>query len=122
MAIEIAILSGTTYITGQKIAATAMTEVTMHKQYSIAEAKNRLPAIVHSVEEGGAIELTRRGKSVAVIISKHDYELLSQSGEGFLATLNTFRQGLEQEDFTISDSDFAGLRDRSPGREEDLCR
>lgn len=92
----------------------------MPKQFSIAEAKNRLPAIVHSVEDGAAIALPRRGKPVVVIISTQEYELLSQGGEGFLTALNNLRQNLTHEDFTISGSDFAGLRDRSPGRGENL--
>ena len=41
----------------------------MQKQFSIAEAKNRLPTIVHSVENGPPVELTRRGKPVAVLLS-----------------------------------------------------
>lgn len=94
----------------------------MQKQFSIAEAKNRLPALVHIADEGTPIELTRRGKSVAVIISKHDYELLTRTREGFWTALTNFRQNLLQEECTISDDDFAGLRDRSSGREEGLCR
>lgn len=94
----------------------------MQKQFSIAEAKNRLPGLVHSTDEGGVIELTRRGKPVAVIISKHDYELLTRTGKGLWAALSDFRQRVLQEGITIADDDFAGLRDRSSGREEMLCR
>lgn len=94
----------------------------MPKQLSIAEAKKRLPAIVHGVEEGEAVELTRRGRPVAVIISSREYKLLTQSGEGYWSAVNNFRQTLAQEDFTIADADFAGLRDQSSGREDELCR
>jgi len=90
----------------------------MQRQFSIAEAKNRLPAIVHSADEGGAIELTRRGKPVAVIISKHDYDLLTRAEKDLWTALSDFRRRVLQEDLTIADDDFAGLRDRSPGREE----
>jgi len=38
----------------------------MQKQYSIAEAKNKLPAIIHDVEEGSIVQFTRRGRPVAV--------------------------------------------------------
>ena len=43
----------------------------MQKQFSISEAKNRLPSIIHIhyVEEGPYVELTRRGKPVAVLLS-----------------------------------------------------
>ena len=33
----------------------------MNKRYSIAEAKNHLPRLVHAVEREGAVEITRRG-------------------------------------------------------------
>ena len=39
----------------------------MQKQFSISEAKNRLPTIIPYVGKGPYIELTRRGKPVAVI-------------------------------------------------------
>jgi prevent-host-death family protein len=32
---------------------------------SIAEAKNRLPELIRTVEEGGAVVITRHGKPVA---------------------------------------------------------
>lgn len=91
----------------------------MHKQFSIAEAKNRLPALVHSTDEGVAIELTRRGKPVAVLISMRDYERLTRRHEGFWGALESFRRRQpESQESVITDADFIGLRDRSPGREE----
>ena len=105
-----------------RLCQSRLTEIMMQKQFSIADAKNRLPAIVHSVEDGAAVELTRRGKPVAVIISKRDYELLSRTGKGFWTALSDFHRNLAQMDVTIADADFAELRDRSPGREEELCR
>jgi len=39
------------------------------KRVSIAEAKQGLPALVHEAERLGEIELTRRGKTVAYIVS-----------------------------------------------------
>ena len=91
----------------------------MHKQFSIAEAKNKLPAIVHSVEEGAAVELTRRGKPVAMVLSTEEYERLTRRKEGFWQALSKFRENLPV-DTEISDADFEGLRDDSPGREVDL--
>lgn len=92
----------------------------MQKQFSIAEAKNRLPALVHHTDAGVAIELTRRGKAVAVIISMQDYERLTRRREGFWSALQNFRHELqlELEESAVTDADFANLRDRSPGREE----
>ena len=36
--------------------------------YSVAEAKNRLPRLVHDAEKGATVTLTRKGKPVAVLI------------------------------------------------------
>ena len=58
----------------------------LSKQYSIAEARQDLAAIVHEAEENGPIEVTRRGKSVAVLISQADYEhLAAQSRDNWEA-------------------------------------
>ena len=48
----------------------------MQKQFSIAEAKNRLPTLVHYVEKGPSVKLTRWGKPVAVLLSIEEYEIL----------------------------------------------
>lgn len=45
-------------------------------EYSIATARNRLPKIVHEVESEGVVQLTRRGRPVAVILSGCEYERL----------------------------------------------
>ena len=45
----------------------------MERQFTIAEAKSRLPAIIHSVEDGPSVKLTRHGKPVAVLLSIHEY-------------------------------------------------
>jgi len=39
------------------------------KRVSIAEAKQTLPALVHETEQRGEIELTRRGRTVAYLVS-----------------------------------------------------
>jgi antitoxin Phd len=88
----------------------------MQKQFSIAEAKNRLPTIVHSVEKGPSVELTRRGKPVAVLLSIQEYELLSRKHTGFWNAVSEFRRKAENEGIEISDRDFTGLRDLSSGR------
>jgi antitoxin Phd len=92
----------------------------MQKQFSIAEAKNRLPTIVHSVENGPSVELTRRGKPVAVLLSIQEYERLSRKYTGFWSALSQYRRKVENEGIEISDRDFKGLRDLSSGREVGL--
>ncbi len=92
----------------------------MQKQYSIAEAKNKLPAIIHQVEKGPFVELTRRGKPVVVLLSIDEFKRLSLSNSGFWKALTAFRETLNSEGTVVSDQDFEGLRDSSPGREVDL--
>ncbi|MFA7462808.1 MAG: type II toxin-antitoxin system Phd/YefM family antitoxin [Anaerovoracaceae bacterium] len=92
----------------------------MQKQFSIAEAKNRLPTIIHYVEKGPSVELTRRGKPVAVLLSVQEYERLSREYTGFWSAISEFRRKIEDEGAEITDRDFTELRDRSAGREVGL--
>jgi prevent-host-death family protein len=48
------------------------------KTISISEAKDQLPRIVHEAEAGSAVALTRRGKPVAIILSKAEYDRLQR--------------------------------------------
>jgi antitoxin Phd len=89
----------------------------MEKQFSIAEAKSKLPAIIHSVEHGPSVKLTRHGKPVAVLLSIREYEQLAKKKEGLWNALTHFRSILTQDVVQITDADFEDLRDRSLGRE-----
>lgn len=92
----------------------------MLKQYSIAEARNRFTAIVHDVEQEAAIELTRRGKPVAVLVSIHEYKRLSSNAGGFWKAFTAFRNRVNLQELEIEPEIFTGLRDQSPGREVSL--
>lgn len=89
----------------------------MTKQYSIAQARNSLPSIVHEVESGQSIELTRRGKPVAVVMFLRDFRHLTAGRRGFVAAFEAFRATTDPRELGFTDEDFAGLRDRSPGRD-----
>lgn len=106
-------------IFGERSKSVKLLEATIvENRFTISEAKNRLPAIVHAVETGPSIQLTRRGRPVAVLLSIKEYEALRQNRVGFWNALKTFREKNRPADF--SDQDFEGLRDRSPGRKVDL--
>jgi prevent-host-death family protein len=92
----------------------------MAKQFSIAEAKSNLPAIIHSVEDGPYVQLTRHGKPVAVLLSIREYDLLVLKKKDFWSALKDFRKTIEKEGIQIRDVDFRGLRDTSFGREKEL--
>ena len=89
----------------------------METQYTIAEAKNKLPSIIHSVEKEAPVTLTRHGRPVVVLLSIRQYERLGGEKEGFGQALKFFRNVLEKEDIQISDADFEGLRDNSRSRD-----
>ncbi len=88
----------------------------MQNEFSIAEAKNKLPAIIHRVEKGPEVRLTRRGKPVAVLLSIKEYERLNDRGTGFREALFKFRESIKEESIDINDSDFDSLRDTDSGR------
>ena len=91
------------------------------KQHSIAEARNNLPSLVRAAESGKAVELTRRGEPVAVLIGRRQYERLTLKYRGFSEAYEDFTRGIDLEELGIDpDELFAGARDHSHGREVDL--
>ena len=92
----------------------------MNKHFSIEEAKVKLAAIVHSVERGSSIGLTRRGKPVAVVMSVKEYERLRGEYENFWDAASKLRRIIKHEGIDISDKDFQDLRDHGPGRDIDI--
>jgi prevent-host-death family protein len=55
-----------------------LSEADVEKKYSIAEARQNLPAIVHEAERAGAIGITRRGHVVARLVSEHEFQRLTR--------------------------------------------
>ncbi len=91
----------------------------MPKQYSIAAARNQLPALIHGVEAGNAIELTRRGRPVAVLVSFDEYQELRGAKPDLWSAIERFRATTDLEALDV-DAVLEGVRDRSPGREPEL--
>lgn len=90
----------------------------MTKQYSIAKARDNLARVVHEVERGRRVELTRRGKPVAVLVSAAEYGRLAGTPPSFLQALHEFRERMKLAELDIDpEAIWGGLRDRSPGRE-----
>ena len=48
----------------------------MTRKMTITEAKAKLPAVVDEVEQGGEIEITRHGRTVARIVPAKSYHEL----------------------------------------------
>lgn len=67
------------------------------KSASIVTAKNTLTELIYQAEEGQPVQLTRRGKGVAVLISEGEYERLKSAaatGSDFAAWAQTWRTKL----------------------------
>lgn len=92
----------------------------MEKSYSIAEARNNLASIVHDVEEASAVELTRRGKPVAVLLSVEEYRRLAAGEKDLWDAYTGFRRRFDLRRLGIGPEVFEGLRDPSPGRRVSL--
>ena len=89
----------------------------MERGYSIAEARNRLAALIHDAEAGSPVRITRRGRPVAVLLSERQYERLTGRRTGFWVALEVFRASVAPEDLEGTVDAFEGVRDRSPGRD-----
>ena len=91
----------------------------MNKSYSIAEARNRFTAIIRDAETSTAVEITRHGEPVAVLLSWKQYQRLSAKKD-FWESYNSFREVFDLAELQIEPEIFEDLRDTSPGREIDL--
>lgn len=90
----------------------------MPNQYSIAQARDRFAQIIHDAENGKSIQIVRRGKPVAVVLSLGEYQRLISDKIGFGASLAEFRQKYQIQNWDIDpDEVFDDVRDRSLGRE-----
>lgn len=91
-------------------------------QYSIAQARDHFTQLVHQVEDGDTVEVTRRGKRVAVLLSAEEYERLSQPKQGFGEAVLVWRKKYDVENWgnDIDIDEVFDVRDKSPGREVEL--
>lgn len=90
----------------------------MPDRHSIAEARSNLPKLVREAERGKAVELTRRGEPVAVIIGRRQFEQLTAVRRGFAAAYREFSAEFDLESLGIDpDELFGDARDQAPGRD-----
>jgi prevent-host-death family protein len=89
----------------------------MKSQLSISEVKNKLTSIIHDIENGGQIQVTRHGRTVAVLLSVNEYEDLIGKKEGLWEKYLTFRSHISKSGLDMDDSVFDTVRDRSAGRD-----
>lgn len=92
----------------------------MPRRYSIAEARSHLPAIVDQAEAGGEVELTRRGQSVAVVVSRQEFERLRGKHLHFRDAYRKFLERHRLDDIGVEDDFAFSVRDRTTGRKVSL--
>ena len=80
------------------------------KRVSVAEAKNTLPALLHEAE-AAPVEIVRRGKPVAVLLSRATYDRLRGRSEGLWAALESFRETHDLRELDAA-SALASVRDQ----------
>lgn len=90
------------------------------QQYSIADARRNLPGLVDEAEAGAEVQLTRRGRPVAVVVSIDQYERLKASRVTFAEAYRSFRQKFPEGTQGIGARYFKGLRNRESGRKVEL--
>lgn len=92
----------------------------MSHRYSIADARTSLSNIVDQAEAGQRVELTRRGRPVAVIVSVREFERLRVGRPKFNETYQDFLAKYSPEAIGLDDDFAASVRDKSPGRKVSL--
>lgn len=92
----------------------------MARSYAIAEARANLPTLIDEVEAGTAVELTRRGRVVAVMISIAEYQRLRHERVSFQDAYQQFRRKHDVAQAGLEPGFTSKLRDRTPGRKVTL--
>ena len=92
----------------------------MTKRCSVSEAKDKFTRLLREVESGKAIEITRRGKPVALFLSAREYDRLIGRRRGLTETLDQFRKKRGFKGVDLPPDYFEKLKDRSPGRDVEL--
>ena len=87
---------------------------------SVAEARQHFARLIKRAQQGKAIEITRRGEPVAVLVSAAEYSAITGERPSFIDAAKQVRERLGVDSLNIGDSDFDGLREQSPGRDVSL--
>jgi prevent-host-death family protein len=88
----------------------------MPKSCSVSDARARLRAILDDVQSGKEVQLTRRGRPVAVVLSTQVIEALRSPRSNFRDAYRRFLGRHKPEAIGLEADSFDSLRDRGPGR------
>jgi prevent-host-death family protein len=89
----------------------------MSKIYSVAAARARLPQILDEVESGKDVQLSRRGRLVAVVVSGERYESLRSDRAQFGDSYRSFVQRHSLAEIGLDTDFFDSARDKGAGRQ-----
>ncbi len=88
----------------------------MSKSYSVADARAHLPEILDDVEAGKDVQLTRRGRPVAMVLSPQRYEMLRSEHTNFGDAYRAFLGRHSPEEIGLEPGFFTSLRAQDSGR------
>ena len=91
----------------------------MARRKTIAEARDNLARLIHEVEDGEPVEITRRGRPVAVLLSLAALERLRSGRTGFWDALVDYRDEHDLDALALDEA-LEDVRDRSLGRPVEL--
>ena len=92
----------------------------MTRRYSVADARAQLPSILDEVESGSSVELTRRGRAVAVVVSVETYDRLRAERVDFKDAYERFLKSHRLKSVGVDKNFAKRARDRSTGRKVEL--
>lgn len=87
----------------------------MTKRKTIAETRDNLARLIHEVEDGEPVEITRRGRPVAVLLSIAAVERLRSGKGGFWDAVERFRDQNDLDELDLAEA-LDEVRDGSTGR------
>ena len=88
----------------------------MARSYSVADARAHLPDILDDVEAGKEVQLTRRGRPVALVLSPQRYEMLRSERTTFADAYRAFLARHAPAEIGLEPSFLGSLRAQDPGR------
>lgn len=88
----------------------------MQRSYSIADARSKLAEIIDEVEGGEDVEIVRRGKKVAVLVSPARYARMAGERTAFADAYDAFMRGRDPKTFGLEPDEISASRNRAPGR------
>ena len=93
----------------------------MTDKHSIAEARRNLPKLVRVAEQGMTVELTRRGKPVAMLIGCKRFDRLASSRRSFVKAYQVFTNESDLTELELDpDKLFTKQPEKTPGRDVPL--